>query len=109
MATPRLLSYFKTFTTNQHGNIRLGGIHDIKAYTKVHIEIMSWPNPTSNLKATVMMGKIKGTTLAQTVGTFSITSSPKIHSYEVVGPDLVVSIKGPKKKKVNIQAWVFLH
>lgn len=56
------------------------------------------------------MGKISGTTLAQTLETFPLGTSGKIHTYDVVGPEFsLVVTGGPANATVPIQAWVFLH
>lgn len=49
MADPKLLTFFKPFTTNAQGNIFLSGIVDISVYRQVDLEITQSPGniPTS--------------------------------------------------------------
>lgn len=110
MADPKLLTFFNPFTTNAQGNIFLSGIVDIRPYRQVDLEIIQFPGSVPNLTVTVMMGKISGSTLAQTVGTFPLGSPAKIHTFTVVGPEVSVVLEGgPPNTAVNIQAWLFLH
>jgi hypothetical protein len=110
MATPQLKTYFKKFTSDQHGQIQLTGILNIKPFDKVNLEIINFPNPIPNLTVAVNMGKISGSTLSQEVEHFALGGPTLIHSYDVIGPDLAVWVLGaPPNTDVDIQAWVFLH
>lgn len=110
MATPQLKTYFKKFKSDQHGQIQLTGILDIKGFRAVNLEVLNFPNPIPNLTVSVNMGKIRGNTLAQEIETFSLGGPVLIHTYSVVGPDLAVWILGaPPNTNVDLQAWVFLH
>lgn len=110
MATPQVKTYFKKFASDQHGQIQLTGILNIKPFDKVDLEILNFPNPLPNLTVAVHMGKISGSTLSQEVEHFALGGPTLIHSYEVIGPDLAVWVLGaPPKTDVDIQAWVFLH
>lgn len=106
----KLNTYFQTFKTDAHGQIFMTGILDIQAYNKVNIEIIQWPPVPVSMTVKVNMGKISGSTLAQTVGTFPLGTSAIIHTFEVVGPEFsVILIGGPPNTDVPIQAWVFFH
>ena len=110
MATPQLLTFFKPFTTDAHGTIFLSGIVDIKDYRQADLEIIQFPGNVPNLTVNVQMGKISGTTLAQTVGTFPLGTVAVIHTFNVVAPEMAVIVGGgPANTVVNIQAWLFLH
>ena len=107
---PKLNTYFKTFKTDSLGQIFMTGILDVKAYSKVNVEIIQWPHAPVSMTVSRNMGKISGSTLAQTVGQFPLGTAGIIHTFEVVGPDFsVVLTGGPPNADVPIQAWVFLH
>jgi hypothetical protein len=105
----RIENYFQTFTTDAHGQIQLTGILDIKDFQLVHLEIIQHPGSVPNLTCEVVMGKISGTTLAQSVGSFPLGPAT-IHTFKVVGPEMAVWVRGgPPNTAVQLQAWVFLH
>jgi hypothetical protein len=106
------LTYFQDYLSDSFGQIFLTGILDIRPYRKAHVEILQFPSNVPNLNVSVVMGKISGWTLAQKIDQFPLGSggTPKIMSYDVVGPDMSVYIDGgPPDTPVSIQAWVFLH
>ncbi len=110
MQTPELKTYFETFKTDKFGNINLTGILDVQAFSRINVDVIQYP-PTP-VKMTVMctIGKISGWTLGELVGQFPAGAAGKIHTYEVTGPELEVSLTGgPPNTDVPIQAWVFLH
>ncbi len=110
MAPPQLLTFFQSFTTNAQGQISLTGIIDISAYQQINLEIIQFPGNVPNLTVDVMIGKISGSTLAQVISAFALSTSAVIHTFNVVGPELSVTlVGGPANTTVNIQAWVFLH
>ena len=62
------------------------------------------------MTVSVHMGKISGSTLSATVGSFALNSATIIHKFAVVGPEVsVVLTGGPPNTTVGINAWVFLH
>lgn len=106
----KLNTYFKTFKTDGLGQIFMTGILDVKAYSKVNVEIIQWPHAPVSMTVMCNMGKITGSTLAQTVGQFTLGTAGVIHTFEVVGPEFsVVLTGGTPNTDVPIQAWVFLH
>ena len=114
MATPQVLKYFKTFTTDQLGQIQLTDIVDIKDFSKVNFAIVTDPlqDPTRILTALVYMGQLSGVTVGEPVDEFVIDPyrGGSIHTYDVVGPELAIWVMGaPANTNVNVQAWVFLH
>jgi hypothetical protein len=110
MATPQLKTYFKKFKSDQLGRIQMTGILNIKPFNKVNLAIINFPNPIQNLTVAVNMGKISGQTLAQEIEHFALGGPVLIHTYNVIGPELAVWVKGaPPNTNVDIQAWVFLH
>jgi predicted small secreted protein len=116
VAAPLLTTYFKTFTSDQGGQIELTPILDIRAFRAVNVEVTaSYPNQIRVLRVEVNMGKISGDTLAQTIDRFpaAFPGHPgpvRIHTYRVMGPDLAVWVLGaPPNIDVAIQAWVFMH
>ena len=107
-----LLKYFGTFTSDRLGQIELTGILDIEGYHTVNLEILAgYADQVPDLRVTVDMGKIKGSTLAEEVDRFTIAIPDiHIHTYSVIGPELVVWVLGaPPNTDVDIQAWVFLN
>jgi hypothetical protein len=110
LATPQLLTFFQTFTTDQFGQIFLTGILDIKPYTKVDLEIIQFPSNVPNMTVQVFMGKLSGSTLGSVVGSFALGTQGTIRAFNVVGPEAsVVILGGPPNTAVNIQAWLFLQ
>lgn len=106
-----LHTYFQTFKTDQLGQIFLTGILDVQAFQKVSVEIVRGPGaPPQVMEVSSSMGKLSGTTLGQVVEQFPLATVPKIHTFDVVGPEFsLVVTGGPPNTNVPIQAWVFLH
>ena len=110
LSTPQLLTFFQSFNTDQFGNIFLSGILDIRDYKEVDLEILQFPGNVPNMTVAVQMGKISGTTLSASVGTFALNSATIIHKFAVVGPEVSVILSGgPPNTAVGINAWLFLH
>ena len=100
----------QSFTTDQLGQIFLSGILDIRDYKEVDLEILQFPGNVPNITVSVHMGKISGSTLSATVGSFALNSATVIHKFPVVGPEVsVVLTGGPPNTSVGINAWLFLH
>lgn len=110
VAQPELKTYFQTFKTDQLGQIFLTGILDVKSFNKVSVEIIQWPHTPVQMTVQCNMGKISGSTLAQTLKQFPLGTTAQIHAFDVIGPDFSVVLTGaPPNTDVPIQAWVFLH
>jgi hypothetical protein len=110
MATPELKTYFQTFKTDNLGQIFLTGILNVTAFTKVNLEIIQFPQAAVTMSVSCDMGKISGSTLAQTVGQFPLGSTGQIYTFNVSGPEFsVVLTGGTPNTDVPIQAWVFLN
>jgi len=106
----KLNTYFQTFKTDHLGQIFMTGILDVQAYNKVNVEIIQWPHAPVSMTVSCMMGKLSGSTLAQTVGQFPLGTAGIIHTFEVVGPEFsVVLTGGTPNTDVPIQALVFMH
>jgi hypothetical protein len=108
----QLLKYFRSFTSDEGGQIQLTGILDIAAYHTVNLEIVAgYPDQVQDLEVTVNMGKITGSTLSESIDDFTISVPDiHIHTYPVIGPELAVWVLGaPPHTDVDIQAWVFLN
>ncbi|HEX2046127.1 MAG TPA: hypothetical protein VHF27_00075 [Acidimicrobiales bacterium] len=104
------MTFFEPSTTDAHGQIFLTGIVDIAEYRQVDLEMIQFPGDVPNLTVNVNMGKLSGSTLAQTVGTFLLGTDAVIHTFSVVGPEMtVVIVGGPPSTVIDVQAWVFLH
>ena len=110
MAAPELKIFFKTFKTDPVGQIGLTGILNVEAFRTVNLEIIQFPQVAVNMIVVCDMGKITGETLSQTVGQFPLGITAQIHTFDVIGPEFIVSLTGgPPNTDVPIQAWVFLH
>ena len=110
LTNPTLLTYFQPFTTDQFGNIFLTGIVDVSTNKEADLEIIQFPGNVPNMRVSVNMGKISGSTLAATVGSFALGTAATIHTFNVIGPEAsVILTGGPPNTVVNIQAWLFLH
>jgi hypothetical protein len=125
MATPQLIKYFKTFTSNNMGLIDLlTGTVDIKEYNTVNfrIEVTPWvpkspyQAPPPDLRVSVGMGSYGAPSVGQEIDSFPLSLSPyqppdeKIRTYSVAGPDLVIWIHNAwPNVHIDINAWVFLH
>ncbi|MFZ1010451.1 MAG: hypothetical protein WAN65_26665 [Candidatus Sulfotelmatobacter sp.] len=110
MAVPELKTYFQTFTTDGLGQIFMTGILNVEAFGHVNLEIVQFPHASVSMTVVCYMGKLSGTTLAQTVGQFSLGTAGQIHTFDVIGPEFsVVLTGGPANTDVPIQAWVFLR
>src|SRR5580692_8215717 len=110
MATPELKTYFQTFKTDSLGQIFMTGILNVEAFGKVHVEIVQFPTAAVSMTVVCDMGKLSGTTLAQTIGQFPLGTAGQIHTFDVIGPEFsLVLTGGPPNTDVPIQAWIFLH
>mgnify|MGYP003694034199 CR=1 FL=1 len=82
--------------------LRLTGILDIEGYHTVNLEILAgYADQVPDLRVTVDMGKITGSTLADEVDRFTIAIliHIHIHTYPVIGPELVVWVLGAPKHR----------
>lgn len=104
-------TYFSSYTFDSMGHIHLTGILNIKGFSKVSIMILEFPMFVGNMTADVTMGKISGTTLASRIASFIVpTRGPvSIRTYNIVGPELSITLFGPANIKTNIQAWVYIQ
>jgi hypothetical protein len=110
MATPKLTTYFKTFTTDALGQIFMTGILDVSHHNQVNLEIIQWPPASVSMTVSCDMGKLSGSTLAQVVGQFPLGTDGIIHTFNVVGPEFsVVLTGGTPTTDVPIQAWLFFR
>jgi hypothetical protein len=111
MAAPQLNTYFQTFKTDNLGQIFMTGILNVEAFSKVNLEIIQFPPAPVTMTVNCDMGKISGSTLAQSVAQFPLsTNVAQIHTFDVIGPEFSVVLSGgPSNTDVPIQAWVFLH
>jgi len=113
--TSQVFTYFDRYTSDRLGQIQLTGILDIQAFGTVNLEIdAGYPDQARNLTIEVSMGKISGETFAESIDRFTLDfrrfERSRIHTYDVIGPDLTVWILGaPPHMDVDVQAWVFLH
>jgi hypothetical protein len=110
MALPQLHTFFQTFQTDPDGQIFVTGALNVEAHNKVNVEIVPGVDAPVGMTVVCSMGKISGTTLTQQVGFFPLENIPKIHTFEVVGPEFsIVLIGAAPRTDVAIQAWVFVH
>lgn len=78
-------------------------ILDIRDCRRLHFEIGT--SRTSVTDYRIAMGKISGATLAQT---FPGTPDARIHSMDVIGPQMTLLLEGPPDTTTTIQLWVWL-
>jgi hypothetical protein len=110
LTNPTLLTYFQSFTTDRFGQIFLTGIIDVSTNKEADLEIIQFPSTVPNMTVSVSMGKISGSTLSSTVGSFPLNTATTIHTFNVIGPEATVVITGgPANTVVNLQAWLFVH
>jgi hypothetical protein len=110
MATPILKTYFQNYKTDHLGQIFLTGTLSVEEFNSINVEIIQWPHASVSMTVMCNIGKISGSTLAQTVATFPLGTSAQIQSFNVIGPEFsVVLTGGPPNADIPIQAWVFLH
>ena len=110
MANPQLNTYFKTFKTDSNGRIDVTGILNVEAYNSIDFMIIQWPHANVSMSLTADIGKISGSTLAQSAVNFTVGTAATIHSVKVIGPEFSITLLGgPVNTDVPIQAWVFLH
>ncbi len=75
---------------------------DITGFRKVNIMI----GTTTASSCTMYMGKISGVTLANS---YDIPLDHKIHTFNVVGPQMVLWLKGGKPMtSENVKIWIYL-
>lgn len=112
MATPKLITYDKTFTTTSFGQIDLTGILNVEEYSNVNLCIIQFPTkPGVSINVTCQMGHFTAAPeLADTVGFFPLGQVSNIHTFDVVSPEFLVALtQGGPNTAVPVQAWVFLH
>jgi hypothetical protein len=108
LTTPQLLTFSQAFTTDQFGNIHLSGVLDVSGNKEVAMEILQSPVNVPNMTVLVAMGAFATTN--SIVGSFALGTAATIHTFNVIGPQVNVSIiGGPPNTAVNIQGWLFLH
>ncbi len=81
---------------------KTGSIVDITGFRQVSVCISSQKSVSRSL----MMGTISGTTLAQT---YALPLDSKIHTFNVVGPEMSLYMNGPANTTEQIQLWIYLR
>jgi hypothetical protein len=108
LATPQLLTFSQPITTDQFGNIPLSGVLDVRDNKEVDMAIIQLPFNVPNMTVQVQMGAFA--TVNSLVGSFALGRTATIHTFNVIGPQVNVSITGgPPNTAVNILGWVFVH
>ncbi|HUI24780.1 MAG TPA: hypothetical protein VL403_01750 [Candidatus Kryptonia bacterium] len=77
-------------------------ILDVTGFRRVSILV----GATKASSYELFMGKISGATLSNR---FSQVIDQQIHTYEVVGPEINLNLRGPAKVKEKVQLWVYLR
>jgi hypothetical protein len=104
---------FRTFTTDNLGQIDLTGNMNVEAYRKVNFMLFT----ESGISMTVLcaMGTYSGGggggTAALIVGQFALESlQPQIHTFDVIGPEFRIELTGgPPNTDVPMQGWLLLQ
>jgi len=95
-----------TYSASGQAQVKLttaGPVLGIAGYRRVSVQIGS--THATNMR--VQIGKIAGPTLSQFV--FNGPADQKIHTFEVVGPELVLVLSGaPAGSTEHLQVWVYL-
>jgi len=79
-----------------------GNVVDITGYRQVSVLISS----QQSVARTLTMGTISGNTCAEA---FSLPLDAKIHTFNVVGPEMSLYMNGPRNTQETIQLWVYLR
>ncbi len=79
-----------------------GNVLDITGYRQVSVCISSQKSVARRLT----MGTISGMTCAEA---YSLPLDSKIHTFNVVGPEMSLEMNGPAKAQETIQLWVYLR
>ena len=79
-----------------------GGVVDLTRFRRVSVLI----GATTAASCEIFMGKISGATLAQS---FGVPLDARIHTFEVVGPQLTLVLRGGAAGTTeSVQLWVYL-
>jgi hypothetical protein len=104
---------FRTFTTDNLGQIDLTGNMNVEAYRKVNFMLIteSGINMTVECEMGTYSGGGGGGTLALSVGQFALEFlQPQIHTFDVIGPEFrIVLFNGPPNTDVPLQGWLLLQ
>jgi hypothetical protein len=97
--------YVANFGDTGWADVKLDGknsIIDIKGFRKICLQIA----PVPGLKFEVAVGKISGNTLCSRVG--NGIADRNIHSFDVVGPEMALTLWSTPKTTAKVQLWVYL-
>ena len=101
--TPATIKYSQSGQAQVPLDPATGSIIKLHGYEKISIRI----GTTKAKQVTVNMGKISGATLSQF---FNLPVDQKIHTLNVVGPEMVLWLMGgPANTEEKVQLWVYLH
>lgn len=101
--TPATIEYSQFGEATVPLDPQTGGILNISKFRRVSILVGS----THASSCEVYMGKISGATLATS---YSQPLDQKVHTYEVIGPQMSLSLKGgAPHSREQVQLWVYLR
>ncbi len=101
--TPAIIQYSQFAEAQVILDPQVGGIIDVSGFRRVSIRIGS----TNATSFSLFIGKISGATLSQE---FSQPIDNQIHTFEVVGPQMSLFLKGGKpNSREEVQLWVYLR
>lgn len=82
-----------------------GNVLSLNGYTLVSMEVLGSAHTKTY---DVIIGKISGSTLSSVVAA-GVAAGTKIHSYQVIGPELGIVLHGAPNTTEHIQLWVYLR
>lgn len=108
-----VIDLFRTFTTDNLGQIFLTGNMNVEAYRKVNFMLIteSGINMTVEVDMGTYSGGGGGGTVALSVAQFAPEFfQPQIHSFDVIAPEFrIVLTGGPANTDVPFQGWLLLQ
>ena len=101
--TPAIIHYNQGKEAQVPLDPQTGSIIDISGFRRISVRIGS----TKAKSFSVFIGKISGATLSQE---FNQAVDDQIHTFEVVGPQMNLFLKGGKaNSEEKVQLWVYLR
>lgn len=101
--TPVTVAYTQAGSAHINLDSQVAGVIDVTGFRTISIRI----GTTKATSFDVIIGKVSGSTLAQA---FSFPMDQKIHTVDVVGPQMTLWFKGGvANTQEKVQMWVYLR